>query len=148
MLESIGKEVICLMPNVELNYGAVLVAAVINMILGAFWYSPILFAKPWMKLIGKKEEDLKKGNMPLLYGSSFASYLIMSYVLAHVIYYSQATTFLEGMVTGFWMWLGFVVTTSGVNSLFEGKHMQLTAINLGYPLVGLMLMGAVLAVWK
>lgn len=35
----------------EINYLAVLVAALANFFLGALWYSPVMFAKPWSKMI-------------------------------------------------------------------------------------------------
>lgn len=44
----------------HINYLAVLVAAVLNMAIGALWYSPVLFAKPWMKAIGKSMKDMGK----------------------------------------------------------------------------------------
>ena len=37
------------MPSVDINWWAVLAAAVINMVIGAIWYSPSGFGKPWMK---------------------------------------------------------------------------------------------------
>jgi len=33
----------------SMNYIAVIVVAVISFILGALWYSPLLFYKPWVK---------------------------------------------------------------------------------------------------
>ena len=50
-------------PSVDINYLAVFVAAIINMIIGSFWYSPLLFAKPWMRALNldqKKMQDMKK----------------------------------------------------------------------------------------
>jgi len=49
------------------NLLAVLVAAVATMIVGFLWYSPLLFAKPWMTLMGydpndkTKQEEMRKG---------------------------------------------------------------------------------------
>ena len=45
------------MESMAINYWAVLVAAVAYMILGAIWYSPILFGSAWMRLIGKTKEQ-------------------------------------------------------------------------------------------
>lgn len=36
----------------NINWLPVLVAAIANMAIGGFWYSPVLFAKQWMKLVG------------------------------------------------------------------------------------------------
>ena len=43
------------------NILAFLVCIVSNMILGALWYSPVLFGKVWLNLIGKKPEDIEAG---------------------------------------------------------------------------------------
>ncbi|RPI66461.1 MAG: DUF1761 family protein [Ignavibacteriales bacterium] len=54
------------MTAVEINYLAVFVSAVIIFLLGGLWYSPVLFAKPWMSVINKTEEELKKNEKPKL----------------------------------------------------------------------------------
>ena len=36
----------------EMNYLAIIIAGILNMAIGAAWYSPMLFAKPWMKAMG------------------------------------------------------------------------------------------------
>ena len=43
---------------VSVNLLAVVVCAIVNMVLGALWYSPILFANSWMNLIGKSKEEM------------------------------------------------------------------------------------------
>lgn len=132
---------------VSINYFAVLVAALIPMIIGALWYSPILFAKQWMKLIGKTEADIKKGNPTKGYIGSFLGALVMSYVLAHIVVLTNSTSISGGLQAGFWAWLGFVATTHLSMYLFENKPLKLYAINVGYYLVALPLMGALLASW-
>ena len=42
------------MPNVDINIWAVIVAAIVNMVVGSFWYSKSLFGKEWAKLVGRK----------------------------------------------------------------------------------------------
>ena len=46
----------------QVNYYAVLVCGILMFMLGGLWYSPALFAKRWMQLIGKTEEELPAGN--------------------------------------------------------------------------------------
>ncbi len=137
-------------PPVDINYIAVVVAAVLSMILGALWYSPILFGKEWMSLIGLTEADLKKARekgMAKSYLMGFIAALVMSYVLANFIDYTQATTIVEGAKSGVWIWLGFVATVVLGTVIWEGKPMRLYVINTGFYLFALMIMGAVLAVW-
>ncbi len=136
------------MTPVSINYLAVLVAAVVPMVLGGLWYSPLLFAKKFMALVGKTQEELKKHFNPARdYGLSFLTALVMSYILAHFVSYTRATTIGSGMQTGFWLWLGFVVTTNSSTVIFEGRKSGLYWINMGYNFVCLLVMGAILAVW-
>jgi hypothetical protein len=44
----------------NLNLLAVLVAAISTMVVGFLWYSPILFAKPWMREMGYDPDDKAK----------------------------------------------------------------------------------------
>ena len=59
----------------SINYLAVLVAALSAFIIGGLWYS-VLFAKPWMVENGFDDEQLKKGNIGMIFGGSF----ILSFV--------------------------------------------------------------------
>ena len=43
-----------------LNVWAVLVCALATMVIGFVWYSPLLFANPWMKLMGYDPNDKAK----------------------------------------------------------------------------------------
>ena len=51
----------------DINWIAVLVAAVSAFMIGGIWYGP-LFGKKWMELVGKTEEDIKDANMLMIYG--------------------------------------------------------------------------------
>lgn len=136
-------------PPISINYLAVLVAAVASMVLGFLWYGP-LFGKAWMQLMvfdKKKIDAAKKKGMSKTFAIAFISTLIMSYVLAHFVDYIQAKTFVNGIVLGFWLWIGFFATTMLGIVLWEGKPIKLYLINAGHYLVALILMGGILAVW-
>lgn len=132
---------------IEINYIGVVVAAVIAMVLGFLWYGP-LFSKPWMKELGLTKEKIeasKKKGMTLNYVLMMVSALVMAYVLAHVIAMSVIALghmgLLTGVQSGFWMWLGFVATVVLGKVLWEGRSWKLYAIDAGYYLVSLILMG-------
>ena len=84
------------MPEVDINYLAVLVVAAVAFGLGALWYSPVLFAKPWMAAIGKTAEEIKVESegksMPLIYGQTFLAWLLTAFVMAHFVDYAAAKT--------------------------------------------------------
>jgi len=135
------------MPEVTLNYWAIIVSVVACMALGFVWYAKPVFGRMWMGLIGKNEEQLKKGQGPAMAGMLiFAA--ILSYVMAHFVDYTNATTIGAGIMTGVWVWLGFVVPTRGGEYLFSQQSMKLFMINAGYNLVQLAMVGAILAAWK
>lgn len=135
---------------IYINYWAVLVAAVSNMVIGSIWYSPILFGKQWMKLIGKSREDMEqeKKGMTRLYLGTFAGALVMAYVMAHFVDYVLAYDIWGGFQLGVWVWVGFVLTTSLGIALFEKRPKGLYFINNLYHLVSLVAMGVILAVWR
>ena len=136
------------MPHAEINWLSIIVAAVIPMVLGGLWYSPILFAKPWMALIGKSEEELKKDFNPVKsYGVTFVMCIIMAYVMDYVVHYTLSTTFYQGAKIGGMLWLGMVVTSAFQSVTFQGLKQGLYNINMGYNLVAMLLMGGLLAVW-
>jgi hypothetical protein len=134
--------------QVEINYIAVLVAAVINFVIGGIWYSPGLFGPRWMTAIGKSEADLKRGNMRVAYIGAFAAAVMMAYALALFIGFAQAKTVLQGAGIGLWAWVGFVAAPRLSNYLFAGWPRDLYFINNGYHLVSLLIMGAILAIWS
>jgi len=134
------------MPMIFVNYWAILVAAIASMVIGTLWYGPF-FAKAWMQELGKKESDLSQNAMMSMYGLTLIGSLVMSYVMAYVVGYAMATTAVTGGITGFWVWLGLIVPTMLSLKLFENRSWKLFAINTGYYLVTLVVMGMIFAAW-
>jgi hypothetical protein len=129
------------------NFWAILVAALLQWFLGALWYSPPLFAKPWMALLGIQKGSSSKGMMTGMI-SSFICDLVLSFVLAHVIIWSGTANFGRGALVGFILWAGFVVGPNLPQGIYEGRPFKLFAINSGYWLVALVLSGGLLGVWR
>lgn len=133
------------MPSVEVHWLAIIVAAVINMVVGMVWYSKGFLGKEWAKLTDRKLEDMSGGGVG--YGVAAVGALIQAYILAHFVVYAGSDTFGRGLVTGFWLWLGFVAIAIAVNYVFEGRSWALWKINAGYFLVVLLINGGLLAAW-
>ncbi len=125
----------------------IIAAALLNMIIGFIWYSPYVFGKQWMKLIDKKHLEIEKKHMLKAYTTSFIMSIILSFVLSQFIHGNHMDTLLQGAKVGFWVWLGFVVTTSLPDYLFTGRRLQLYILNNGFNLIAIVSMGALLAVW-
>jgi hypothetical protein len=129
------------------NLVALLVSAVILWLLGAFWYSPIAFAKPWIAIIGRKSGEKPKG-LALGMISSLIGDLLVVFILFHFIAWSHSDSFAKGAFVGFISWVGFVVGPLYPQSVYEGRPFAYFAINSGYWLVGLTIVGGLLAVWQ
>src|SRR3954462_14027994 len=135
-----------------INWLAVLAAGIIWMVLGFLWYSPLLFARPWMRAHGYDPDDqarlaeLQKGAGKI-YGISFLTSLLAAAMFAKVMYVTGIHQPLYGMKMGFGIWLGFVMTVQLTGTLFGHKPLKLFAIDTGYQLVCYLAMGALFAVW-
>jgi hypothetical protein len=136
----------------EVNYIAILAAAILNMLLGFVWYSPMLFGKQWSELMGwgkMSEKEMKKKQQEAMpaYMWSFVGSLLMAYVFVHVLNAFGDKTLAGGAQGGFWMWLGFVAPVMLSGNMFNNKPLKLFYIDGGYRLVSLIAMGALLAYW-
>jgi hypothetical protein len=127
---------------------AIVVCALIQWFLGALWYSPVLFAKPWMKMVQLPSDPAKRKSMVAGMVASFIGSLITSFMLWHAIMWSGATRYSMGAFVGLICWLGFVAAPSFAQGIYESRPFKLFAINSGYWLVGLLITGGLLAVWR
>lgn len=141
---------------VPVNYLAVLASTIVMMALGSLWYGP-LFGKQWMALMGfdpARIADMQaKGAAAMWksYAIMALGALLMSYVLQHALIFATAylgtTGVGGGFQVGFWNWLGFVAPVMVGSVIWEGKPWKLFIINAGYYLVGLLIIGALQAMW-
>ncbi|MCA1592396.1 MAG: DUF1761 domain-containing protein [Acidobacteria bacterium] len=135
----------------KIKYTAVVVAALGYWVLGALWYSPLLFASRFIELMRWTPEQLaavQAAGAGKEIAVALLNSLLIAYVLAHFVRYVGAESVPEGMKTGFWLWLGFVLTTNLDAVLFESRPLGLYLISSGFHLVGFLWMGALLTVWR
>jgi len=130
-----------------INYLAVIIAAAAGWAVGMPWYMAL--ARPWMAANGLSKEAIAQSHgrgrayVPLVL--AFVACLVMAWVLAGVIGHlgPGQVTLRNGIISGLFCWLGFVVTTMAVNYTFAMRPRLLLAIDGGYWLVVLVLMGAI-----
>ena len=126
------------------NYLAVIACAIAYWLLGGLWYG-FLFTKPWMALEGDAPTHV---NPFRAYVVTFVLNLLIAFVLAQLCIWRNANTASRGAAMGVLLWLGIVGPITLTTAMYEGRPMELFAINEFYPLVGLCLMGAILGAWK
>ena len=135
----------------KINYPAVIVATIAHFILGGLWYSPLLFGNKFLQIINLSAQQLQQMENQSHVKEliiAFACSLVLVYILAHFVQYTNATTVGGGIQTAFWLWLGFIVTTQLQMVLFERRPLGLFLINVSYQFVACALAGAILAVWR
>lgn len=128
-----------------------IVLSLVNFLLSWIWYSPLLFAKPWMKALGINEKhemsEQDKKQMPFLFILGLVSSILFVYVLMILIRTLKITTIQSGMLLGFIVWIGFVITHS-LNTLWEGRKVKVIIINNGLFMLTYTIFGGLLAIWK
>ncbi|HUI44105.1 MAG TPA: DUF1761 domain-containing protein [Terriglobia bacterium] len=135
------------MKSGKVHYPAVIVAAVAHFVLGAVWFT--VLSKPWQAAIGKTMAELSQtGNATLGYVVAFVANLIIAWVLARLMITAGRTTPSGGMALAALLWLGFTGTTMGTEFAFEARSLEAFAIIAGYPLIGMLIMGAILGAWR
>jgi len=130
-----------------INYLAVVIAALAGFGFGAVYY--ITLSRPWMTAMGWSSEqqaahaegEINPGKTPFVI--SIVANLVMAWVLAGVIGHMGMVTVRSGLISGAFVWLGFVITTMSVNYGFGGRQPMLTVIDGGHWLGVLLIMGAV-----
>lgn len=137
------------MASIDLNLPAILVCTLLTFFLGAAWYSPLLFAKKWVLLLGKTQQELMQASNPIMYLTALITGAITCLAMAYVVHYSGASTLSNGAEIGVMCWFGFTGATSYNNQVnFVQKPAALWAIDSGYNLASFVITGAILAVWK
>src|SRR2546427_10479566 len=131
-----------------INWLAVIATGIVSWVIGGCWYSPPVFGKRWMALLGMKVE----GGMPEGAGKALAGGLVLaiftSLILVLFVYGLKAVGLVEGAEVGFLVWLGFVLTHGVTNVMFERRPPALFGITQAELLITYTVIGIILAVWR
>ena len=142
------------MPLGNLSYWLILIAAIVSFAFGAVWYGTL--SKQWMAAAGVSAADMDRrkagmGPIPVPYIVAFVALLIMAWMLSGVLLHlargGMPIGVRAGMITGFFLWLGFVITSMAVNHAFQGAKRALILIDGGHWLGVLLIQGGILGWW-
>ena len=131
----------------EINFMAVALGGVAFWVLGALWYSPLLFGKAWQSEVGLSDDDIKGGNMAIIFGGSLILMMMMSMALYFAVasHPAEEMTFTHGMFHGMMMGVLTAAASMGINYLYQRRSIKLFAIDAIYQVLGLALSGGVMA---
>ena len=134
------------MNPVPIHAAPFIAAVIVRIMIGSLWYSPLLFLKEWQRLAGVTD-DAMKGGMAKGMATWIIGAILMTFVLAHAVYYAGAHGPALGAAVGFMNWLGFILVVQLDDWAAAKRPFKLVAINAGNTLVSLLIMGAILATW-
>jgi hypothetical protein len=161
----------------EFNLLAVLVAALSSFVVGFIWYNPKVFGTIWMKEAGFTQEQSEKGNMLKIFGLTFVYSLMLAFIMPTIVIHQMGAlsmvggprfveaakpsylafmadygdafrTFKHGALHGFIAGIFIALPVISINGLFEQKSWKYMAIQAGYWIVIMTIMGAIICGWK
>jgi hypothetical protein len=161
----------------EFNLLAILVAALSSFVVGFIWYNPKVFGTIWMKEIGMTEEQAQKGNMLKIFGLTFVYAFMLAFMMPSIVIHQMGAlsmiggpmfvdsakpsyaafmadygdafrTFKHGALHGFISGIFLALPIISINGLFEQKSWKYMAIQAGYWIVILTIMGSIICGWK
>lgn len=135
------------MENFYINHLAVFVCALLSLVIGGLWYSPLLFFKGWQRAAGLSDEQIAKANPIRTYSLTLLLAWIISYNLAFFLG-DPKTDWKWGLAAGLLAGVGWSATTFTIVALFEQRSVRYLLINCGYIAVYFALIGFVLGIWR
>lgn len=134
------------MEELHINYLAIAAAALVYFAIGGLWYSPILFARVWLREAGLSEARAQQAPLARTFGLSALAALVMAFNLSAFL--GGKATLAFGLLAGAATGLGWVAMALGVIYLFEQRSLKLWLINSGYQVLAFSAMGALLGGWR
>lgn len=110
----------------DMNYLAILVAAIVAFVIGAIFYSAL--SKPWMKA-AKIDPAGPKPVLAGLLATSFILELVLAFVTAGIIGHLGQVTVVNGVISALFIWAGIIITTMTINNRYQGFGWDLVVID-------------------
>jgi hypothetical protein len=135
-------------PHVRHNYLAIAVAVVASMLIMAVWYT--LFLDVWLKGIGRDRVWMAGNGVSqvLQCATALLAAGLLATCISSFVQHSGPQTAARGMKVAAGLWLGCVLPIHATETVFEVRSYALFAVNAGFWLLAMLLMGAILGAWK
>ncbi|WP_300565795.1 DUF1761 domain-containing protein [Flavobacterium sp.] len=159
----------------EINFLALLLAALSTLVVGFIWYNPKVFGGIWMRESGMTEEKMKGSNMIMIFGLSvvyaFFIAFTLQFVTIHQIgamgmiggdvanakpsyaafmadYGDAFRSFKHGALHGTITGVFLVLPVIGTNALYEKRSFKYVLVTSGFWIVCFGIMGAIVCGMK
>jgi hypothetical protein len=147
------------MPNIHINWFAILAAVVAGMVIGFVWFGP-LFGKVWAREM-KFPPDYRPTSAVMIKATvlQLIGTFLTVYVLAHSeeiwrpfstwgLGATDGPGWMFGVMCAFFTWLGFYVPQLLGGVAWENKSWKLFSINAAGNFITLLAQGLILATWR
>jgi len=131
------------MPPIELNWLAVIAAAVSAFLLGGIWYGP-LFKTAWCREAGM-DPYATPPHPARTFGTAFVCSLAAALIFG--VFLGPKASAADGVGAGFVVGLFFVASSFGINYAFAQRSLKLWMIDAGYHILQFSLYGLILGAW-
>lgn len=129
-----------------INIWAILISTCIYFVLGALWYSKLLFGNIWVNALEVNMEELEQKPIDFI-GSALAAFvatLFLALLLEFIGTYDVMTSLLVSLIIG----VGFILTSGVYDVFYEKKSFIAYLIDGGYHIVALLIAGLILGLWQ
>jgi len=130
----------------NINLWAVLLAAITKVIIGSFWYSPLILGQTWMHENGFTEEDFIKGH-PIWLMAILSLFFAFVAALGMAFFMTSQSTMLSGAGMGAMVSIIWISASKANTTLFENYSFKHYLIHAGYDILSYTAMGAILGAW-
>jgi hypothetical protein len=134
----------------SINYLAVLAALVASMVIGFVYYHPAVLGRVWMRLVGHTDESAQGGS-PLVYPVVIVSSFLTAWALAGATFLAHefygGSFLVSALVTGWILWLTFIVARMLVHDLFDTRSLKITALSALNEFLTITAMAVIIGVW-
>ncbi len=136
----------------ELNYIAIIVCVVLSMVIGFVWYGP-LFGSLWMRINNLSPMDqAARKEMQKKAGPLYIVQMLLTFLEVWVFAHIAGHTVADGILSGLWVWAGFIVPTLAGAIMWSNKSRKAIGMQLliqgGYQLVLFAVFGLILGLWR
>ncbi|MDO8335995.1 MAG: DUF1761 domain-containing protein [Candidatus Saccharibacteria bacterium] len=131
-----------------INIWAVALVWLIYMFIGAFWYSPMGFAKLWTKYTKIDILKIPTNEANKIIGFVALSALVQASALAIVLNSLGVNDVYEGVKAGLVLWLGFTAATTVGVTLYSRRSWKFLWLNSSYFLVVMTIGSIILSIWQ
>jgi Protein of unknown function (DUF1761) len=135
----------------QVNWLAVIVGGIVYFVIGALWYSPMLFGRAWQRSIGWDPARTPPEMSPTTYVVPFLAYLVMAAAVGMLAAATGSDTIGDGVILGLVLGIGLSLMHTLVDATFDPNKPEpwtWFAINGTYHALGLLLVAVIVSAWR